>query len=93
MKTGRISLDRKKSRNIIPKIQPDGIQLILSNNSLQLYNLNDIQTLRTAMETKMTPKCAILTFLTYLGKNKTIIYEHNSLDHGKDNYLISWKYL
>ena len=50
------------------KFITDGIELILNNNSFQFDNMNYIQTLGTAMRTKMTPAYTTLT-LTYLEEN------------------------
>ena len=71
-KTGHLFLDRKIPRNIAPKIKQktiaDGKELILNNNSFQFNRMKYIQTLRTAMGTKMAPTYATLT-LAYLVEN------------------------
>ena len=89
-------MDRKIIRNIPPKIYQksitDGIELILNNNSFQFDNKNYIQTLITAMKTKMAPTNATLT-LAYVEENSYEIIgkkkDNNDiksefLDYGKD---------
>ena len=46
----------------------EGIEIILNNNFFQFNNINDIQTLGTAMGTKMVPTYATLT-QAYLEEN------------------------
>ena len=46
----------------------EGIEITLNNNSFQFNNINYIQTLGTAMGTKMAPTYATLN-LEYLGGN------------------------
>ena len=57
--------------NITPEIQQkditDGIELIISNNSILFNNLNYTQTLGAAMGTKMAPAYTSLN-LAYLEK-------------------------
>ena len=54
----------------------EGIKIILNNNSFQFNNINYIQTLWTAMGTKMAPKYPNLTLIYFeenlyeiIGKN------------------------
>ena len=50
------------------KLITDGIELIFNDNSFQFNNVNYIQTLETAMGTKIVPTYATLT-LAYLEEN------------------------
>ena len=61
----------------------EGIAINLNNNSFQFNNNNYIQTLGTAMGTKMAPTYATLT-LAYL--------EENSRKRYLNDYFIFWKY-
>ena len=54
------------------------MELILNNNTFQFNNVNYIQTLRTAMGTKMAPTYATLT-LAYLEEN---LYEKLGKKYG-----------
>jgi len=68
----------------------DGIELILNNNSFQFNNKNYIQTLGTAMGTKMAPTYATLT-LAYLEEH---LYDKIEQEYGnniKMNFIKSWK--
>ena len=68
----------------------EGIEIILNNNSFQFNNNNYIQTLGTAMGTKMAPTYATLT-LAYLEEN---LYEIIGKKYGndiKEEFTKSWK--
>ena len=58
----------------------DGIEIILNNNSFQFNNINYMQTLGTAMGTKMAPTYATLT-LSYLEEN---LYEKIGKKYGNN---------
>ena len=58
----------------------EGIEIILNNNFFQFNHINYIQTLGTAMGTKMAPTFAILT-LAYLEEN---LYEIIGKKYGND---------
>ena len=73
------TLHPRFNQNIIIK----SIEIILNNNSFQFNNINYIQTLGTAMGTKMAPTYAILT-LAYLEEN---LYENVSKKYSND---IKW---
>ena len=67
----------------------EGIEIIHNNNSFQ-FNINYIQTLGTAMGTKMAPTYSTLT-LAYLEKN---LYEIIGKKYGnniKEDFTKSWK--
>ena len=68
----------------------EGTEIILNNNSFQFNNINFIQTLGTALGTKMAPTYATLT-LAYLEEN---LYEIIGKKYGnniKEEFTISWK--
>ena len=68
----------------------EGTEIILNNNSFQFNNINYIQTLGTAMGTKMAPTYATLT-LEYLEEN---LYEIIGKKYGndiKEDFTKSWK--
>ena len=73
-----------------PKIKQkfitDDIELILNNNYFQFNNVNYIQTLETAIETKMAPTYDASLTLGYLHEN---LYEICILQqHKKRIYLV-----
>ena len=68
----------------------EDIEIILKNNSFQFNNINYIQTLGTAMGTKMVPTYTTLT-LAYLEEN---LYEIIGKKYGnniKGEFTKSWK--
>ena len=73
------------------KFITEGIELILDDNSFQFDNRNYIQTLGTAMRTKISSTHATITlaFLEenlyeIIGKNTMKIYKENLLNHRRD---------
>ena len=72
-----------------PRFISDYIELILNNNSFQFNNVNYIQTLGTAMRTKMVLTYATLT-LAYLEENlyEIIGKKYNNI---KTEFIRSWK--
>ena len=68
----------------------EGIEIILNNNSFQFNNINYIQTLGTAMGTKMAPTYFTLT-LAYLEENLYEIVGKKLSNDIKEDFTKSWK--
>ena len=66
------------------------MEIILNNNSFQFNNINHIQTLGTAMGTKMEPTIATLT-LAYLKENPYEIIGKKYGNDIKEDFTKSWK--